>query len=52
MTAEGKNAAMNGMNATGIQLPFDTTFISVSLMEEWVFSKRKLAFGALLVAGL
>ena len=32
------------MNRTGIQLWFDTTFITVSLMVEWVFPSLKPKF--------
>ena len=41
------------MNRTGIQLSFDTTFIHVSLMVEWVFPSLKQIFasGDPLVAG-
>ena len=44
---------MNGMNRTDIQLSFDTTSISVSLMAEWVFLalKRKFDSGDQLIAG-
>ena len=41
LTSEGKQAAMNGMNRTCIQLSFDTTFIPVSLMIKWVFPPLK-----------
>ena len=52
-TEELKQMAMDRMNRTGIQLLFDTTFIPVSLMVEWVFSslKRKFASGDPLVTG-
>ena len=41
------------MNRTGIQLSFDTTFIHVSHMVEWVFPSLKQIFasGDPLVAG-
>ena len=53
LTAEGKQAAMNGMNRTGSQLSFDITFIPVSLMVEFVFPplKQKFASGDPLVPG-
>ena len=53
LTAEGKQAATNGMDRTGIQLSLDTTFIPVSLMVEFVFPSLKgnIASGDLLVAG-
>ena len=45
--------ATHGMNRTGIQLSFDTTFIPVSLVVEFVFSPLKQIFfsGDPLVAG-
>ena len=53
LTTEGKQAATNEMNRTGIQPSFDTIFIPVSLTEECVFPslKRKFASGDPLLAG-
>ena len=53
LTAEGKQAATNGMNRTDIQLSFDIYFIPASLMVEFVFPplKQKFASGDPLVAG-
>ena len=53
LTAEGKEVATHGMNRTGIQLSFDTTFIPVSRMVEFVFSplKQKFVSSDPLVAG-
>ena len=53
ITTEGKQAATTVMNRTGFQLSFDTTFITVSLMVEFVFPplKQKFASGDPLVVG-
>ena len=53
LTAERKQLEKNEMNRNGIQLSFDTIFILVSLVVEWVFPslKRKFASGDPLVAG-
>ena len=41
LTAEGKEAAMNGMSRTGFQLSLDITFIPASLIVEFVFPPLK-----------
>ena len=46
LTDGRKQVAMNGINSTGIQLPFDTTFISVSLMVGWVLPSLKRNFSS------
>ena len=53
LSTEVKQVATNGVNRNGIQLSFDTTFLPVSLMLEWVIQslKRTFAPGDPLVAG-
>ena len=41
LTTEGKQAATKRVNRICIQLPFDTTFIPVSFIVEWVFLFKK-----------
>ena len=52
-TTEKKQVVANGMNGTDIQLSFDATFISVSLMVQWAFPtvKRKFTSGDPVMAG-
>ena len=44
LTTEVKQAATNGMNRAGVQLPFDTTIIPVSFMMKGAFPSLKRKF--------